>query len=161
MKALLPFLAVLIGATAPADRPETYLISIEGIPLGTTDRLTGFSIATWGVRPKAVCRIPSGWFVKAGSSASPEGVIEGGGSHGATWLSTNYVSELDNLVLVTLSEPVSKQEVRSSDGAAVIPATFAGHASISVPDEEEDRRIPLTHANIRLTPAAHCPQPRP
>jgi len=99
--------------------------------------------------------------VRAGSSATPEGAIEGEGSHGATWLSANYASELDKLVLVTVSGPMRKQAVRSSDGTAVIPATFAGYASISVVDVDKERKIPLILANIRLTPATRCPQPQP
>jgi hypothetical protein len=76
MKVLLPLALLTIGAV-PVDQPRTYLLSIGRIPLRDTESINAFAIKTWGVQFRSICRIPSGWRIKAGSSATPSGSLEG------------------------------------------------------------------------------------
>jgi hypothetical protein len=149
MKPLLPF-ALLLTASAPGDRPRTYLVSVVDIPLASRESMESFSVATWGVAFKAVCRIPGGWRIKAGSSATPDGALEGTGSLGATWFKTRSPDGLRNLVLVTLHDALQRADVPNGPDA-----TFKGSAVISTEDGE--RKVSLTYRNIRLTPATRCP----
>ena len=153
MTALLA-LAFTVAAPAVADRPRTFLASVDGIALGAHESVDAFRIETWGVEFKAVCRIPRGWWIEAGSSATPGGSLTGRGSLGTTWLGRAGLRQLRGLVLITLHAPVQREDIRDGSGAAVVPATFKGEASIQGP---RPRRIRLTHANVRLVPAARCP----
>jgi len=137
-------------ASAPVDHPRSYLVSVVDIPLEVGESLESFSIATWGVEFKAVCKIPGGWRMKAGNSASPEGTLEGEGSQGATWFNERNPSELGEIVLVTLYADVQQEDVSNGPDA-----TFKGLATISTDDGE--RVAPLTHKNILLKPAQRCP----
>lgn len=154
MKFWLPLLLMTIGA-APADRPRSYLLSIERIPLKqkAPESIMGFSIQTWGVQFKSVCHIPAGWRIKAGNSASPEGEIEGIGSQGATWFQRGSPKELKALALVTLYAPVQRYDIGTSDNG--IPSTFKGTATIST--DEGDVQRELNYKNITLVPASRCP----
>ena len=152
MKAFLPFAMLLFGAT-PADHPRSYLMSIGRIPLKDTESIEAFSIKTWGVEFTSVCSIPGGWRIKAGSSATPNGEIEGEGSQGATWFNKSSPKELHAFVLVTLYAPVQRKDIGSTDN--VIPATFKGTATINTDDG--DVRRALTYKNVTLTPARRCP----
>ena len=137
-------------AFAPADRPRAYLMSLVDVPLGKAESMESFSVATWGVEFNAVCKIPGGWRIKAGNSATPDGIFEGEGSQGATWFNTRSPPELRNAVLITLYGSIQREDVR--DGP---DATFKGYAVISTEDGE--RKAALTYRNIRLTPATRCP----
>jgi hypothetical protein len=154
MRAFLPLVLLATGA-APVDHPRTYLLSIGKIPLRDTESIEAFAIATWGVEFKTVCRIPGGWRIKAGSSATPNGELAGEGSQGATWFNQSSPKELHAFLLVSLFAPVQRVDIRSPDGSSLIPATFKGHATISTDDG--DRRIPLSYRNLTLTPARSCP----
>jgi len=149
VKSIVP-LALLATASAPADHPRTYLVSVVNLPLASGESIESFSFATWGVEFKAVCRIPGGCRIKAGSSATPDGAFEGEGSQGATCFNKRNPTELRDIVLVTLYGPVQRADVHNGPDA-----TFKGHALIST--EKEERKSALTYRNIRLTPAAHCP----
>lgn len=152
MKARLLLALLLVGA-APVDRPRTYLLSIGSIPLKGTESIEAFSIKTWGVQFRAVCRIPPGWRIKAGSSATPNGELEGEGSQGATWFNHGSPKGLRSFVLVTLSVPIQRMGRGSPDDG--VPATFQGTATISTDDGDVQRS--LTYRNITLTPARACP----
>ncbi len=152
MKAQLPLAMLLIGA-APTDHPRSYLLSIGRIPLNDTESIEAFSIKTWGVEFKSVCNIPGGWRIKAGNSATPDGEIEGEGSHGATWFNESNPKELQAFVLVTLYAPVQREDIGSPNNG--IPATFKGTATISTDDGDVKRA--LTYKNVTLTPARRCP----
>jgi hypothetical protein len=93
-----------------------------------------FSISTWGVGFSAVCEIPAGWRIKAGSSAAPNGVLEGEGSQGATWFNQRSPAALRNLVLIRLYGPVQADDVRNGPDA-----TFKGHATISTEGRAQSR----------------------
>lgn len=151
MKLLLPF-ALLATASAPAeaDRPRTYLVSIVDIPLEAGESLESFSIATWGVEYKAVCKIPGGWRMKAGTSATPDGTLEGEGSQGATWFHERTPPELHEIVLIALYADVQEDDVENGPDA-----TFKGQAVIS--SDKDERIAPLSYRNILLTPASRCP----
>ena len=154
----MPLLLALALAALPTPRdvPRTYLVSIVDLPLRADEALMHFEFATWGVRVNAVCRIPAGWRITAGGSATPDGEIAGTGSHGVTWFRDRRPAPLRNLVLVTLDGPVQPAEIRTSDG--VIPATFRGKAEIS--DRDDTHWASLSSRNIRLVRARRCPQPR-
>lgn len=99
--ALLLLLVPPVAAHA-ADRPHTYLLSVVGLPARDTLSVKAFSFDTWGVEFNAVCRIPGGWRIKAGSSATPNGELAGEGSQGATWFSQSSPRELRTFVMVSL-----------------------------------------------------------
>jgi hypothetical protein len=147
--------AFLIASSAPADHPRTYLLSVENFPLRDAQSIEAFSFSTWGVEFNSVCRIPGGWRIKAGSSATPNGELSGEGSHGATWFNRSNPKELRAFVLVTLYAPVQRADIRSADGKTLIPATFKGHATIST--DNGNRRVPLTYRNVTLRSARRCP----
>lgn len=148
MKAILPLLALTVAA-APVDHPRTYLLSLVDVPLAAGESMESFSIATWGVEFTSVCRIPGGWRIKAGSSATPDGELAGEGSQGATWFNRRSPPELRSFVLVTLYGPIQNNDVRNGPDA-----TFKGKATISTDSGERD--APLTYKNLRLTPATRC-----
>lgn len=144
----------LAAAPAPVDHPRTYLLSVGGVALKDSESIQAFSIETWGVEFAAVCRIPSGWRIKAGSSATPNGELSGAGSQGATWFNHASPKELRMFVLVTLYGPVQRADIHDGRGG-VEPATFSGYATLSTDDGT--RRARLTYRNVRLTPARRCP----
>jgi len=143
----LPFFLAM--ASAPVDHPRTYLLSVGGFPLHHNELIERFSFSTWGVRFDAVCRIPNGWTIKAGSCATLDGVLEGEGSLGATWFGQPNPPPLRNLVLVTLYDSIQRQDL------GPVPATFKGLASIETDDGK--RTAALSYRNVTLTPARHCP----
>jgi hypothetical protein len=149
---MLLFLALASVATAslPVDHPRSYLASVAAFPLKPGESIERFSIATWGVGFKAVCKIPSGWRIKAGSSATPDGILEGSGSLGATWFTRANPPELRNFVLITLYGTVQRQDIRHGPDA-----TFKGYAVIST--ENGERQIAVGYRNVRLTRAKRCP----
>lgn len=155
MRKLLPLMLLAAAAPVQAQEPQTYLVSIVDVPIQAGESIEDFSFATWGATFEAVCHIPRGWTIRAGGSATPEGVLSGEGSHGATWLREESPPELRDLALVTLEGPVQAEAVSSPDGDGEVPATFEGKATIS--NGLEDREIALTAANVRLVPAARCP----
>jgi hypothetical protein len=148
MTALTALVLSLVGA-APVDHPHTYLLSIGRIPLKDTESVEEFSIETWGARFNAVCRIPGGWQIKAGGSATPEGELAGTGGQGATWFNQTNPKELKRFVLVTLYGPVQREDIGS------VPATFKGSATVN--NDDGDIKRALTYKNITLTPSSHCP----
>ena len=153
MRILLPLALFAATGAVPVDHPRIYLLSVGKIPLKDTESIKAFSITTWGVELRSVCRIPGGWRIKAGSSATPNGELTGEGSQGATWFNHSSPIELRSFVLVALYGPVQRADIRSADG--VVPATFNGHATVET--DEGDRRISLTYRNVTLTPARRCP----
>jgi hypothetical protein len=144
MQALLAL--ALATSSVGSESPRTYLASVN-IDLGPHESLSEFKLDTWGVQFNAVCRIPSGWFVQAGSDAILKGSLKGEGSHGATWLTNGTLRELRGLVLITMWGPVQRAD------AGPIPATFQGYAVIG----DGAKRLTLSYRNVRLTPAKGCP----
>lgn len=155
MKNLLPLLLFMPGAASAADHPRTYLLSVINLPIKGMVSVKAFSFDTWGVEFKSVCRVPGGWRIKAGSSATPDGQLAGEGSQGATWFSQRNPKDLHAFVLVTLYAPVQRNDIKTTNPSGLVPATFKGFATIETDDG--DKRIPLTFRNITLTPATACP----
>ena len=153
MKALAP-LALLMVSAAPVDHPRTYLLSIGHIPLKNTELIEEFSFETWSVEFNAICRIPGGWRIKAGSSATPNGELDGTGSQGATWFNHESPKELQQFVLVTLYGLVQREDIGSPNNG--VPATFKGTVTINA--DEGDVKRALTYRNITLTRANRCPR---
>jgi hypothetical protein len=151
MKAFAPLIFFALGSVQE-DHPRRYLLSIGSIPLKDSESIEAFQLETWGVEFRSVCRIPGGWRIKAGSSATPHGELSGEGSQGATWFNQGTPKELQGLVLVTLYGPVQQKDIGSPDNG--IPATFKGSATISTDDGDVQRA--LTYKNIILTPAQRC-----
>ena len=156
MKRLLTLLLLMPGAAFAADHPATYLLSVISLPVKDTVSVKAFSFDTWGVEFNAVCRVPGGWRIKVGSSATPNGELSGEGSQGATWFKQRNPKDLQTFVLVTLYAPVQGTDIKTASGSGLIPATFKGFATLETDDG--DKRIPLTLRNIALTPAAACPR---
>jgi hypothetical protein len=154
MKALIPLL-LLAGAAGPVDHPRTYLLSVGGIPLKDTQSISSFSIETWGVSFKSICRIPPGWRIKAGSSATPNGALTGQGSQGTTWFNHGSPKELRDFVLVTLYARRQQTDIHSADGSGLVPATFNG--SVTIETDDGERSLPLTYKNVTLSRASRCP----
>ena len=146
------FLALAAAAPAEGENSRTFLVSIDRLQLGSQERLTEFELDTWGVRFRAVCHIPPGWRVEAGGNATQEGRFIGRGTHGVTWLGQDQPGELRDFILVEISGPVRFTDTPVENG--VVPATFAGRASISGP---QARSVALSQANLRLRPASGCP----
>jgi hypothetical protein len=150
MHGVLLSLLLLTGTSPAIDHPYTYLLSVGGIRLTDGQSIKAFALKTWGVAFTSICRIPAGWTIKAGGSATPDGELTGEGSLGATWFLKSNPEELRNLALVTLYDPVQKIDVGS------VPATFQGHVTIST--DPGDRKHRLDYRNITLVPARRCPE---
>ena len=144
MFALLP-LALITFASAPSIRPQAYLVSIVDVPLEAHDSIRGFSFSTEGVSFHAICTFPEGWKIRAGSDIRGDGVLEGEGSNGVTWLPQRNPPELENIALVAMN-------------TAFAANSFGGSAMIAGIDG--DREIALTSSNVRLTPASACSDKR-
>ena len=158
MPAALILAAALAAHSPPVDHPKTYLASITGIRLAKNEYVDGFKIDTWGVIERAVCHFPPGWDIDAGSSADPTGQIKGEGSLGVTYLDPTRLSELNELVLITLVGPVQARDIGHDGTAVFIPATFKGHVSIGTYGVDgKTRKARLTSRNIKLVPASRCP----
>jgi hypothetical protein len=142
---------MLAASPSPQDHAKTFLVSVVGFPLKTGESIESFSISTWGVEFHAVCKIPGGWRIRAGGSATPDGILEGEGSQGASWFNRSSPSELRSLALVTLYAPIQRADIRNGPDA-----TFKGTATIST--NRGEKEIRLTYRNVQLTPAHHCPQ---
>ncbi len=144
---------LMTAGPALADHPRTYIASLTNPRPGSNEYIEGFSIQTWGVEFKAVCRFPSGWRIKAGWGTA-DGDFDGNATLGATNIQRDRLNELSGLVLLQLDGPVQRRDIGD------VPATFKGHWIFGNDDNERKRRPPLTHVNVRLTPAKRCPDLR-
>ena len=157
MKAVrfLPTLALLaISSAAIAEQPGTYLVSIAGASAGDNELVEQFTIETWGVEILAICHIPPGWRMRAGTSAAPDGIIQGEATHGVTRLDRKGFFRLRDLALVRISGPVQGGTRRLGSGSEI--ATFLGHVAIA-DSRGRHRQVRLTMDNIQLTPETRCP----
>ena len=157
MKALLAVLALLCLGAGEEPPPTTYLVSLTGIPLPYGQRISAFEIKTWGVTYLAVCRMPEDWEVTAGSFG-PDGRLSGEAGHGAAYLDSRRLNKMHRMALIALSGPVQKRDKRIPDGR--VPATFAGHITIDLGEENKSRKQLLTSDNVALEPARECPARR-
>lgn len=140
MNAVLP-LALLVVALPQQDSSQGYVVSIVGVPLKAGESIERFALSTQGVSYQAVCKLPEGWTIRAGSSIRGDGVLAGEGSNGVTWLPESSPFELEAIAAVTL-------DIESAANS------FSGSATIFGIDGE--REVPLTSNNVRLTAARGC-----
>ena len=94
----------------------------------------------------------------AGKNANPQGELSGSAGEGVAFLGASDLSALSDLFLVQIDDyhPADKGDCAKS----CEPATFSGR--IFIGDYRSDEQpIPqrLVPSNIRLVPAAHCPEP--
>lgn len=158
LRRLLIVVALFNAAPVEAQPQRTYLASIAGVVLGQDQYVNRFSIETWSVEIEAVCYIPRDWQITAGGSAATKGSISGEGGHGVSFLSGSDLGKLKGLALVMLTGSIHRRERRTA--GAIRPATFGGYVNVGAFDSSQhDRKVRLTSANIRLTPATRCPQP--
>jgi hypothetical protein len=141
--------AALIALAVPAEA-RSYLLSIGGVHLAPDRSVESFDLNTWGVRFKAVCRIPRDWEISAWG-AGIAGKMSGQAMHGTVYIRAGNWDRLTALALVELSDPV--QRTRKGN----VPATFGGSVSVYAGSKDRSHKVPLTYANVRLTPAASCP----
>jgi hypothetical protein len=156
MNSLLVSAFLAAGAPAlapPSEDPqgETFLLSIDDVRIAPGERVTGFKLSSWGVDWIALCRIPTGWRLRAGRSATPDGLFEGQSTHGVTRLEN--LQALGNVALVRLWAPLQWSDRRLPDGGRA-PATFAGTLSFSGRGD-----VRLGERSLRLVPAQACPKP--
>ena len=147
-------LAAAISSQSGPEKIGTYLASISGIRLNPGESIDAFTLNTWGVDFRAVCNIPNDWEITAGSHG-PEGRLVGAAGHGASQLRTQDLSRMRGLVLIQLLGDVQKVDLRDRTG--VVPATFQGFVNVQSGSEDRSRRVKLTYANVKLTPAKKCP----
>ncbi|HEX8126278.1 MAG TPA: hypothetical protein VF548_11910 [Allosphingosinicella sp.] len=146
-------LSALLAAATPAagaDESGLYLLSIADVPIAGEQRVTGFKLASWGVDWVALCAIPTGWRLRAGRNATPEGLFEGESTHGVTWLGS--LEPLRSVALVRVHGTVRWRDRRFPGGRE--PATLAGTLSLS-----GGREVRLGESNLRLAAARTCPPP--
>jgi len=79
--------AFLVGAlialwVSPSN--ATQLLSIEGFDLAPNEYVSSFQIETFGFDFYAVCHIPPGWIITAGTDGTPDGTLSGTGGLGVT-----------------------------------------------------------------------------
>jgi len=151
--------ALLLCATATSAEPaeRTYVLSLQGIDLGPDEYVSAFALDSWGVRFRAVCHIPPGWYIKAGGTASFDGGLQGEGTHSVTFLGKSRLHELEGLALIALDGPVRPH--RTEAAITFTPPTFDGTITVERVAETptRPRKMPLKFANFRLVPAMRCP----
>ena len=102
MAALLP-MVVLAGG---ADRSRTYLVLVTGLRLGPGEYVDRVSDVIWGATILAVCHLPPGWHVTAGSNTSLDGMLGGEAMGGTAFLNEDGLRQLKGIGLVSLQLPV-------------------------------------------------------
>ena len=161
--ARLPVLVLAVGLmgtppAARADEPEAaYLVSIGSIPLGPNQYVDRFHLDTRGVDFLALCQIPWGWRLTVGRSSAPDGVLDGAGSLGVTYMNQSTPTKLTDLVLVRIS---THPPPTSGNDRSQPPAAFTGYASVGLyGSDAADAKVALDRRNIRLRRASRCPPP--
>jgi hypothetical protein len=142
----------LLAAAAPATA-RTYLASISGVWLQPDESIPSFTVKTWGVEIKAICRIPADWEI-TGGSFGPLGRIAGEAGHGSSALRRHNLNELRDLALIELSGPIAARSRGS------VPPTFGGDVRIDVGRRNTTRSVTLTSNNVELVKADACPPKR-
>src|SRR6185437_16678392 len=55
---------------------------------------------TWGIRVRAVCRIPAGWSINVAGALDPSGTLMGNAAGGVAFLERKDLGALDRLFLI-------------------------------------------------------------
>ena len=152
--AVLGGLLALVCPGAHAES-QTVVLSIEGVQLGAKQYIAGFEIKTWAVYPLAVCHIPHGWEVSAGTDIDPGGRLTGGSGGTVANLDHTQLTDLKALYLVKVD---GYHATTVKHGGSEQPASFSGTISIGTyGSEKPDHDYPLRPANIVMVPAKRCP----
>lgn len=134
-------MAVVIAVSLQQHRAQSYLVSIVDLPLEAGESIESFSLSTHHVSYQSICALPVGWTIKAGRTLRGDGVLEGEGSNGVTWLRHSSPPELEAVALITLDTEAAR-------------TSFGGSAMIV--GIEGEREVALTEANVRLTASSEC-----
>jgi hypothetical protein len=105
---------------------------------------------------RSICKIPKDWEIKAGSFG-PGGTLTGEAGHGASYIDSSRMTELNEFALVTLDGPVQKYDKRRPTG--VEPATFSGKVSVQLPNDTS-KMVAATFRIFKLKSASCCPPSR-
>ena len=147
--------ALLSLAASPACAQPASLLSLGGIVLKPNEYVSEFDVRTWGLTILAVCRIPRGWRITAGTDGSFGGSLAGQAGVGAAALGQRDLGRLQGMFLVR--GPIGGRHDRPQGDR---PATFAGTVTIGTYGvDAPGRRGDLDASRITLAPAARCPAP--
>jgi len=132
------------------------LLSVKAPDLNADSYISGFQIKTWGIRVRAICKIPAGWMMTAGKELNPGGVISGFASGFMANIDMKQIEKLNDFILIDDAEARSPPASRSPSEPPTFRASLlVGEYSKSA--TQRDRRIPLNDAEIVLKPATQCP----
>jgi hypothetical protein len=129
---------------------QSMLVSIT---LPEMQSAESFSLELVNLAVLAICRIPSGWILRAENAIRPYGSADGEATYGAAALLNDYLSELQNLFLMTNVYP------HQIDG---VDYQITGTLYVSVrhlEGEPDTVTMPLTPSNFIFEPADRCPTP--
>jgi hypothetical protein len=138
-------LFLMFAAPAPPP-PPTQLVSLI-VPMARGERIDAFEIETTGVEILAVCRMPAMWTLSAGANSSVMGRLAGQSGYGTTMLAPG--DGLADLFLVRVHRLPDE-----------MPPNFAGTATlVTSGPQPRQRAVRISGDEVRLTSAAHCPDP--
>lgn len=146
--------AILLYAM-PARAAQTELLSLIGLPLADGEYVSGFEMQTWSVEVLAVCRLPTGWTVKAGNAGDPGGVLSGSANIGAAFVDRERLDAFGSMFLVRVGR--YRAEADDEPEGTHFPATFSGTATIGRYGQDGTRQVTLSGRNVRRRAAARCP----
>jgi hypothetical protein len=147
------FAAITAGSTWSAEATAAQLLSIATVELGPKEYIAAFQIDTWGIYPLAVCHIPAGWSLTAGTDGSPIGALSGSAGVGLAFLSGKQIPQLRDLFLIVDPVPVENPP-------PTVPPTFDGKVYVGTYGSDSTPSLrALKPTNIELTPAQRCPDP--
>jgi hypothetical protein len=129
------------------------LLSVDELPLPTSESIRAFHIETWGVEFLAVCHLPPSWELKSAKYEDPAGSLDGNADiHGEP------LKRLSDMYLLDVYD--YQAQPRGDPNGEYHPPSFAGWIEFgaSVPFGDQARtRLSLTADNFRLRDAKACP----
>jgi hypothetical protein len=151
--------AVLTVLGLPACEPtriakQTMLVSITGVHMESNQALYLITLNLENLRVRAICRIPTGWNMAAGTPSGLLVTVEGEASYGGYSLRSDRMNELTNGLLL-----VERwfDSATTDDG---LPYKIGGSLDIELLNEDFGwTSRALTSSNIVLEPADRCPAP--
>lgn len=150
-------IATIVWAT-PAVAKRTELLFIVHLRLAPGEYVAGFELRTWTVRVLAVCNLPVGWTVTAGTFGDPGGILSGTANIGVAYLPKGRTGALHALFLVEIGQD-RPADVIGPNGE-IRPATFVGSIAIGrYGAETTARTVALSGHNLERRPATRCPPP--
>lgn len=151
------FAAIVRVTPVAAGPPE--LLSIVDLPLSQGEYITSFELRTWTVRVLAVCNVPVGWTVMAGTFGDPGGILSGTANIGVAYLPKGKTGALHALFLVEIGQD-RPADVIGPNGESR-PGTFTGSITIGRYGADiTERTVALSGHNLERRRATRCPPPR-